>query len=51
MMVLNLHCAQPMILLLHTTASPHFHPDQLAVAFLVSLVIVAGSWMAQRRRS
>jgi hypothetical protein len=40
-----------MILLLHSTSAAHFHPDQLAVAFIVALAIVATSWMLQRRRS
>ncbi|HEU4887165.1 MAG TPA: hypothetical protein VFV49_04710 [Thermoanaerobaculia bacterium] len=40
-----------MILLLHTTTTAHFHPDQLAVAVIVSALIVGGSWVMQRRRS
>jgi hypothetical protein len=50
MLVSDLQLAQPMILL-HTAAAPHFHPDQLAVALLVSVFIVAMTWMLQRRRS
>jgi hypothetical protein len=37
--------------LLHTAPAAHFHPDQLAVALVVSVAIVGGSWMLQRRRS
>ena len=40
-----------MILLLHAANGPHIHPDQLAVAIVVSALIVGGSWVLQRRRS
>jgi len=48
---LILHNAQPMIALLHSSTVPHSHPDQLAVALVVSLAIVATSWMLERKRS
>lgn len=40
-----------MIFLLHTANFAHVHPDQLAVAFVVSALIVGGSWVLQRRRT
>jgi hypothetical protein len=40
-----------MFFLLHISPAPHLHPDQLAVAFVVSVAIVGGSWVLQRRRS
>jgi hypothetical protein len=40
-----------MIFLLHTANSAHFHPDQLAVAAVISVLIVGGSWVLERRRS
>jgi hypothetical protein len=40
-----------MLFLLHTAPTAHFHPDQLAVAVVISALIVAGSWVVQRRRS
>jgi hypothetical protein len=40
-----------MILLLHTANTAHVHPDQLAVAVVISALIIGGSWVMQRRRS
>jgi hypothetical protein len=39
------------MILLHAAPAPHFHPDQLALALLVAVAIVATSWMLERRRS
>jgi hypothetical protein len=50
LLVSDLHDAQPMILL-HAALAAHSHPDQLAVALLISLAIVGTSWVWQRRRS
>lgn len=40
-----------MMLLLHAATNAHVHPDQLAVALVISGLIVGGSWVMQRRRS
>jgi hypothetical protein len=40
-----------MFLLMRVSATPHFHPDQLAVALVITVAIVGGSWALQRRRS
>jgi hypothetical protein len=38
-------------LLLHTSPTPHSHPDQMAVAVLFAAAVVMTSWMLRRRRS
>jgi hypothetical protein len=40
-----------MIMLLHVSRTAHSHPEQFAVAVLVSVAVVAAAWMLQRRRS
>jgi hypothetical protein len=40
-----------MIMLLHVSPTAHSHPEQFAIAVVVSAAVVAASWMFQRRRS
>jgi hypothetical protein len=40
-----------MIMLLHVSRTAHSHPQQFALAVLVSAAVVAATWMLQRRRS
>jgi len=40
-----------MFLLMHVANAPHVHPDQMILAVMVTLGLLGGSWMWQRRRS
>jgi hypothetical protein len=40
-----------MLALLHTTAHPHVHPDQMAVALLCFGLAYTVTWVVNRRRS
>jgi len=40
-----------MLALMHTTAHPHVHPDQMALAILFFGLVYTVTWAVNRRRS